>query len=246
MICLLKPFIRSKLKLFFSLIAFVIIFISLIFLKNYEYKINEKMIEIENKVNNREITFMLDSDAKLDKIKKISNIVNIDINKMGEIYIINLVVDETKNLNSVAEKLDKMGIKVSLNDLSTQDELNAYKTIKLIFNIFLITIIVFFVIIIYIQLKLLIMWDMKEIGLLKVLGYNVLQIFCLVISKLYILITIAFVISCIIYIIASYIWNFSIIDGLLILPFFYSTVLVFFQIPVFLRKVNQIEIVDVL
>lgn len=246
MINLLKPFIRSKVKFFLSLIVFIVIFFSLIFLINYRNKIIIEISIIENNVNNREITFMLEDNLLLEEIREIANIENIDINKIGQSYIVNLTVNETSDLNIVVDNLDNLGIKASLLDTCTQDELNTYKSVKLIFNIFILVVMIFLTIIIYIQIKLLIMWDMKDISLLKALGYTELYISNIIICKLCIIVLSSNIISVVLFIVFNFIFNLGITVLLLFIPLVIVIILVIIQYPLLLAKLKKLNITNIL
>lgn len=241
MINLLKSFFRSKIKVILSLLVFIIIFISFTFLLYYKERVNVEIKTIENKVNNREITFMLNNDLLLDEIRKNENIENIDVYTMGETLIVTIIVDETNNINRVIDSLDDIGIEVTSSDSSMRDELNNYESIKLIFNIFIIVVVIFLIIIIYVEIKLLIVWDIKDISLLKILGYSNLYICELVISKLYILLILAWIISMILF----SLFNWSITIKLLTIPLICSIIIIV-QIPMLYFRIKKITITDVL
>ena len=240
MINLLKPFFRSKVKVILLLIVFTIIFISFTFLLYYKERVNVEIEIIENKVNNCEMTFMLNNDLLLGEIRKNENIENIDVYTMGETLIVTIIVDEINNINRVIDKLDSLGIEVSLSDTGVQDELNNYKSIKLMFNIFIIVVVIFLIIIIYVEIKLLIVWDIKDISLLKILGYSNLYICELVIYKLYILLGFSFIISMSFFIVSSSFYNLDIEVKNLIMPLVYSIAIVIFQVPMLYFKVKNV------
>ena len=246
MINLLKPFFRSNIKFILSLVVFIVVICLLNFLIGYEVKINKEMSIIENKENNREITLMLNDESLLKKVEEFDNIEDIEIVKIGNSYIVNVLVETTNELELVVSNLNKLGIQTSLLDNSNQDELNTYKSVKLIFNIFIIIIIAFLMIIIYVQIKLLITWDMNNISLLKVLGYNDFYICNLTVGKLYILVILASVISTMLFILFNLLFELNIIIPLLFMPSIITIILVIIQYPVLLSKIKKINIIYVL
>lgn len=242
LITLLKPFLRSRLKLILSVIIFLVIIVCMCFVLQYKETISSKIYTIENKTNNREFSLIVDDVNIVNNLENDSRIENVDYTEISGHYYVKILVHEIEYVDSIKEYLQSMNITISSADDKYMDELDVYQSTKLLFNIFLIALLILLIIIIYIQVKLLINWDTNNIVLLKVLGYRLYKLalieFCKIIT---IIITSTFFSIIVIFII-----NVFVIDEIslfkVVIAALLSIIIVIIQQPFFIHKIEKISV----
>lgn len=239
---LIKSFLRSRLKLFLSIAIFTTIFIFITILFNYKKSIYNSIDVATNKQNNREITVLIRNEYALEILNNSSNIEKIEYRKVGSDYVGYIIVDDVKNINNVFEVLRKLNIDFSLTDDSYQAELGSFITIKKIIDIFTVVAIVFAILVVYVELKILINLEMNNISLLRILGYKKTYITFILIVELLIIV----IFSSTINIIFIFLMDSNINILICVFPFLLFLVIIVLEIPLLILKIKNIDVTKLL
>lgn len=242
MITLISTFFRTKIRFVLSLIIFTTLTLILVcFLENYNNTIT-KIDKIKEKEENRKIVVLLENNITVDDIVKIDYVQSVELRgNLNSSTYATIVVEKENNLGNVMSKLKSLGMNPSILSDDTDIELNRNKTLESFYGTMIIIVIITFIIIIFTEIKLLLMWDEKNIKFLKVMGYQNHTICIITLSKIYMLILISIILSSILLILFHVFFHF---------PFNFSTILFlvatliimnFLQIPFLLRKIRMFD-----
>lgn len=242
MITLISTFFRTKIRFALSLIIFTTLTLILVcFLENYNNTIT-KIDKIKEKEENKKIVVLLENNITADDIAKIDYVQSVELRgNLNSSTYATIVVEKENNLGNVMSKLKSLGMNPSILSDDTDIELNRNKTLESFYGTMIIIVIITFIIIIFTEIKLLLMWDEKNIKFLKVMGYQNYTICIITLSKIYMLILISIILSSILLILFHVFFNF---------PFNFSTILFLvailiimnsLQIPFLLRKIRMFD-----
>lgn len=240
MLSLVYTFFRSKIRFFLSLSIFTILFLFLsLILANYSAT-NVKIQAIENKESNRELMVEVKDKNILETINEIEHIEKTSVEEIStNYYFVTILVDIEKNVDYVETKLKELDLSPYLVSYSSTSELESYKTVEFFLKVFTIILIILYVIIMYIEIKLLLLWDNKNIIMLKVLGYRNYIICYITMMKIYLLLLLSGGLSLCILLIINRILSINVNISFMLFPIVTAFIISFLQIPMLIARIKR-------
>ena len=243
MLSLIQLIFREKVKALLIISAFSFILFALMFMLSKYYQLKSDMDDVINKEENRKITFITDNDSILIELKKMKHISITNVNEFSEEIIVSLLVDSEVYMDRVVAELENFNLKLIIGDESTKEELNTLKKLEIVFNLFIICIVVLFVVVLHVIKKLLIEWDKYNIYLLYAFGYKNIYIIFIILFKLFLLMFISFIMSTVLFFIVNIIFIQEIVRFQVVLyPFILFMILLLIEIFPLHRSLKKIDV----
>ena len=241
---LIYTFFREKKRFFMSLSVFIVLSLMLTYaLENYQFQLS-KMEAIQNKEEYRTIKVFLEKEEDLEQVQNHAHVVKIEKEGTFSGFInYTVYIDEEKNRESVVNDLKAQGFEAAVKE-NGGPELDSYKQLALFYQVFCFVLVAMVVIILFLEIKLLLLWEQKDNALLKIVGYRTKMITGITLTKLLVLLTISNVVALILFLLGNGVMKIPLNKELLGVPFAMVILILLIQIPWLWRKINKIDITD--
>lgn len=241
MILQVISFMRERIKIFLSIVAFIIIIISISFILNKYIITNIKLNNANSSINFVSYSFILNNKKELEEFKNKSYINNLDYIEMDSSVKVTLLIKSNEYGVYIENKLKNMDIDFTKNENVSNDDIELYKNVIIYFKIILFSLLSVLVIGIFIQIKLLINWDINNIIILKILGYNDYYLLIITFIKINIILLLSSIISLLIIFFVDLLLDIYISIINCIIAIIISIIITLIEQPLFLFRIKKIN-----
>lgn len=202
-------------------------------------EIKEEIQLLKSKITDTEWIIDVKDTSLKSFIENLEHITIKETHDVGFVATYKISIEE-KYVKETLAKLDREEFEVENASTNILNQIELEESTQRFYFSFILAVIVFTIIIFYIETRLLLSWDSKNIVFLHILGYPNYLIGILMILKLFLASTISSILACLIFAVFDsvfYSWQY-------ILPFTVSFCIILIQYPFLIRKIKKLQLIN--
>ncbi len=239
MIKLVFSFFREKLRFILSCFIFTFVLLFFLFTISSYNEVEEEIEELKGKITNTEWTINIMDSSLKPFIENLEHVTIKETHDAGFIISYKISIEE-KYVKEVLAKLDKDEFNVQNSNEDILSEIESEESAQQFYRSFIFAVFVFTIGIFYIETRLLLAWDNKNIIFLHILGYPNYLIGILMELKLLFSSTVSAIFACLIFATFDHViypWQYF-------LPLIVSISIIIIQYPLLMRRIKKLQLTN--